>query len=78
MGTKKGIRKSLDNPAKIPRLKFSFVIKISVLIVLSGITLHGVYIGPIRDLERNSTQFRKNYLNVEGTLIAYLYYLLVI
>ena len=76
---KEGIRncrKSLDNPAKIPRLKFSFVIKISVLIVLSGITLHGVYIGPIRDLERNSTIFRKNYINVEGGLIAYLYYLL--
>ena len=73
MGTKEGTirnfrkRRRLDDPDKIPRFKLSFVIKISVLIVLTAITLHSVYIGPVCNLERNSTKFRKNYLNDEGT-----------
>ena len=74
MGTKEGTirnfrkrRRLLDDPAKIPRFKLSFVIKISVLIVLTAITFHNVYIGPVCNLERNSTKFRKNYLNDEGT-----------
>ena len=72
MGTKEGIRnfrkrRRMDDPDNIPRFKLSFVIKISVLIVLTAITFHSVYIGPVCNLERNSTKFRKNYLNDEGT-----------
>ena len=73
MGTKEGTirnfrkRRRLNDPAKIPRFKLSFVIKISVLIVLTATTFHNVYIGPVCNLERNSTKFRKNYLNDEGT-----------
>lgn len=60
-------RRRMDDPDNIPRFKLSFVIKISVLIVLTAITFHSVYIGPVCNLERNSTKFRKNYLNDEGT-----------
>ena len=73
MGTKEDTirnfrkRRRLDDPDKIPRFKLSFVIKISVLVVLTAITFHSVYIGPVCNLERNSTIFRKNYLNDEGT-----------
>ena len=60
-------RRRMDDPDNIPRFKLSFVIKISVLIVLTATTFHNVYIGPVCNLERNSTKFRKNYLNDEGT-----------
>ena len=66
--------KKMDLPLdhKIPQLKISWCLKISVMLALSGYTSYIVYQGPLCSLLRNSTVIRKNELNTEGRIIIFI------
>ena len=64
----------MDLPlVRIPQLKISWCLKISVLLGLSGYMAHIVYHGPLCSLLRNSTVIRKNELNTEGTTNSFIH-----